>query len=732
MRFKYGLGPLFIFGLALFLRVYFSYPHVLQDGWISYQETDCWLNMRIMTLLAQHFPHMPTFDPYAFYPTGMPVGSTPFFYYLFALVAWVIGLGSPSQHLIEMVGAWLPAILGALVTIPVYLIGKELFGKRAGLIASVLIAILPGQFLWRSTLGFPDYHILEVLLTATALAFLIIALNRSGKQKWICSSLAGISLGLYLLTWTGGVLFVLIIFIAIVLQTIINHLRGKSNVQLCITSIAAFAAALIVVLLGGYGVKAMPVLSLIIGITVFAGAWVLSTTGKKMPRLLYPVLLVLIGLGIAGLLSLIQLRTTTRGDITLLKDLLISLGRFRATGGMLTVAEAKGITIDTIWSYFALCFYIGLAALALVAYQAIKELNAGKILLTIWSIVILVATFQQNRFGYYLAVPIALLTAYMCAKAIEYVHSIVPKGKENRALMRRKGKRKKDKKAVKRRKFNPQLAYSLLSVLIVGLVVFLPNVLLAVDRGRADTGMDADWHSSLVWLRANTPEPLSNSTYTEIVSSDYTYPESSYGVMSWWDYGYWITYVAHRIPNANPGGMGYVDAGLFFTAQSEDEANAILDRLGTRYIIIDAAMATGKFYAMAVWADKNASDYMATYYYSDKDGLLQPTMLLLPVYYQSMCSRLYNFDGKVVTPSQVLAVLAQPQQVQGNTIMVIKDVKQYSTYGEAQAFITSNPNYFIAGQSFSQSIVPLEPLDSYSLVYSNGSIKIFEHAKDQR
>ena len=30
--------------------------------------------------------------------------------------------------------------------------------------------------------------------------------------------------------------------------------------------------------------------------------------------------------------------------------------------------------------------------------------------------------------------------------------------------------------------------------------------------------------------------------------STFTYPNTSYGVMSWWDYGHLITYIAHRIP----------------------------------------------------------------------------------------------------------------------------------------------------------------------------------------
>jgi len=64
--------------------------------------------------------------------------------------------------------------------------------------------------------------------------------------------------------------------------------------------------------------------------------------------------------------------------------------------------------------------------------------------------------------------------------------------------------------------------------------------------------------SSLTWLRENTQDPFGNPNfYYELreplpPGESYDYPESAYGVMAWWDYGYWISRIAHRLPNANP------------------------------------------------------------------------------------------------------------------------------------------------------------------------------------
>ena len=718
-KLKYPLLIAGIFAVALFLRTYFPYHNVFQGDWVNYQETDCWYNMRVITNLAQHFPHMMPFDPYAFSPSGILVSNPPVFYYLFAFIAWAIGLGHPALHTIEMVGAYLPAIIGALVTIPVFFAAKELFNKQAGLLAAAIIAIIPGQFLWRGMLGFPDYHILEALLSTTVILFLIMALRRTGRMQWVFSILAGIFLALYHLAWAGAALFIFIIFIFILIQSIINHFKGKSNTELGMMGAITFGVALIIVWLSGYRLLHMQIYPMAIAAMASAGIWLFSRIAAKSPKYLYPITLAIFGLGGLGLFSIIFPTTF---------DLILSpFGIFKQSGGMLTIAEAKGMTLGSTWSLFALCSYTALASLVVLAYLAVKENDAGKSLLVTWGLILLAASFRQNRFAYYLAIPVALLSAYLCCKIIEYVRHLAPIRREQRAEFRRKSKRKKDKKKQRKRGRNPQTTYTIAAALVIALAIFIPLVPMSIDRVSANTGLSSDWRNALVWLGNNTPEPLPDYPYYGNMPKLGDYTQAGYGIMSWWDYGYWISYISHRIPNANPSQMGAKDAGLFFTSGNESESNEMLDNLGSKYIIIDDAMAIGKFYAMAVWAGKNASDYMSLYYYTDKDGLLQPTMLLLPAYYKTMCSRLYNFDGKAVTPSQVLAVLAQPQQAQGNTIMVIKDVKKYSTYGEAQAFITSNPNYFIAGQSFSQSIVPLEPLSSYSLVYTNNTMKIFEY-----
>ncbi|PYZ02606.1 hypothetical protein C8039_02220 [Halogeometricum sp. wsp3] len=59
-------------------------------------------------------------------------------------------------------------------------------------------------------------------------------------------------------------------------------------------------------------------------------------------------------------------------------------------------------------------------------------------------------------------------------------------------------------------------------------------------------------------------------------TDDFQYADGSYGILSWWDYGHWITVQGERIPNANPFQKG-APAVALPVAQNETQADNILD-----------------------------------------------------------------------------------------------------------------------------------------------------------
>ena len=65
---------------------------------------------------------------------------------------------------------------------------------------------------------------------------------------------------------------------------------------------------------------------------------------------------------------------------------------------------------------FSLMGYVWLFALPVMAYIAVNQNSMEKLLLVVWTIVLLWALVQQNRFSYYFIVPLVILTSWAFMK----------------------------------------------------------------------------------------------------------------------------------------------------------------------------------------------------------------------------------------------------------------------------------------------------------------------------
>jgi len=767
-RFHYGLIAGIIvalfFGVALYLRVVLPYDQVFVGDWIKFTGVDASFFMRSVDNLVHNFPHLNSFDPYILYPGGGGPGSRTFFVYFLAGITWLVGLGSPSQHTVDIVGVYFPAVLGALTVIPVYFIGKALLSRWAGVIAAGLIAIFPGEFLGRSILGFTDYHAAEVLFTTIAMLFLILAVKsatQSGMtlknvESWdwgtiskpfIYSLLAGIFLGIYFLTWAGALLFVFIIFAYLVVQFIIDHLKSRSTDYLCFVSTITFLVALLMFLLASP--DKMHLVSLIIAILVpvaLAGlARLIANRGIK--PIFYPV--AILGLGLASLAIFYIVSPS------LLRTMTVNLSIFRWPIGT-TVLEMNPLlfpggnfSLAVAWGNFTTSFFLSFITLGILVYSAVKRGEPDKTLLIIWSLVILAATLSMRRFAYYFVVNVALLTGYLSWLALEFSGFREKKAEPAEALR----ETKKEAKLKKRR--SPRSASWLnkgLGIIVVFFLVFFPNIGKAVDTASSPRFAPSDaWCESLSWMRDNTPDPFGNPDFYYAIyeppppGESYDYPQTAYGVTAWWDYGYWIIRIGHRIPTSSPG-SGNKGEASFFAAQDEVSANDIMDkRWGSKYVIVDydLVMPLRKFHAVATLSH-SSPDKFYDVYYQPKDSRLEPVILFHPEYYRSLAIRLYNFDGKQVTPrSSIVISFEEKISRDGQPYKEITSAKSFPSYEGAEAYISSqeSSNYRIVNDNPFASPVPLQALEHYKLVYGSESsmvipdgklipeVKIFEHIK---
>jgi len=757
-----------LFGISLYIRIALPYDQIFINDWVWFRETDAYYHMRQIETLVHNFPHFNVFDPYMLYPGGAVGLAQPFFDWFIAGIVRLVSLGTPTLYFMEKVAAYMPAILGTLTLIPVYFIGKELFNRWAGIIAAAMVVILPGEFLHRSLLGFTDHHVAEVLFSTVSILFLIMAIKRAREREisfshllsrdWstitkplIYTLLAGIFLGIYLLTWRGGLLFIFIIFAYLVVQFIVDHLRHKSSDYLCIIGTPLFLVAFLMLLpvLGGGTQDMIYRASMSVAILVPIALTFISRfmAGKALKPFYYPLaLLALLGIGLAVLHAV---------NPSLFQSMLSQFGIFTPGGAALTVMEVEPLlfpgrefSFQTAWANFTTSFFIAFISFVMLAFVLVKERSADKTLFLVWSIVVLLAVLGQRRFGYYYAVNVALLTGYFSWKMLDLagLNKLLARSKEVVTTVKKFKKREKRAREKAKPKTFMQPKGAWIRVIVVGIaiffLVFFPNIGRVEVLAGQQYIMTTGWYNSMLWLKDNSPEPFGDPDfYYEIYPprDEFEYPDTAYGVMSWWDYGYFIMQLAHRIPIANPTQARAAVAGQFFTAQNETSANEIADEFGVKYVVIDNAMATGKFYAMVDWAGGNLSDFYDYYYQQTQDGG-QWGMLYHPGYYNSTVARLYQFNGQAVVPTESLVISYQERSAgEGVSYKEITNGWTFPTYEEAQAFVgnQTSGNYQIVGTNPSVSPVPLEELNSYELVYPTGNItnagdiKIFKYLGSQ-
>ncbi len=793
------------FGLALWLRISPPFDKIFTGAGIRYATVDAYYHMTVVDNLAHNFPKLTPLLPYLLYPGGQGSPAVYFFVWLLSAVIWIASLGNPSEHIVDVISVYYPAVLGALTVIPVYFIGKALMGRWAGIIAAALIAILPGEFLGRSILGSTDQHVAESLYTAVTMLFLILAVKTAGEKKlsyanfrrpdWasmakplLFSLLAGFFLGIYLLTWFGALFFVFIIFLYFVIQLFIGHLRRESTEYLGMVSLIVFLVAALMFLPARHDSLNLSALIIACIFPPVLNGISRTMANRQLKPIYFP--LTVVGLGLAGLAGLYLVAPS------LFRLMLESFGIFHPTGASLTTLEMQPIlkpsgtfTLALVWGNFTVSFFLSLIGLLLLIYMVVRRGEADKSLLLVWSLVTLAATIGQRRFAYYYAVNAAVLTGFISAWVFEQcgitklsspkeknffalVMGIVATlflipvfisgflntftwlgipalivffvalyiGQKDQVRHRGTSKRPAPSKSefhINRLNFNTAHINLVFSLFMVFTVVFFPTIRPAIDTANGASFAPSDgWMESLTWMRNNTPEPFGNPDfYYQLAPANMSYPESAYGVLSWWDYGYWITRIARRIPNVNPSQDPVLQkkVATIFTSLNETQANEIATELGTAYVIIDDQTALGKFWAVATWAGKSPAEFSDVYYLPQQNQLT-PVQLFYPEYYRSLVIRLYNFDGKAfdgrsptsnetgTSQNQTFVISYEDRKTSdGIPFKLVTSAESFDNYEAAEAFRISknSTSYRIVGVNPFLSPVPLDAVQDYKPVFSS-------------
>ncbi|MFB6308019.1 MAG: oligosaccharyl transferase, archaeosortase A system-associated, partial [Haloarculaceae archaeon] len=680
-----------------------SWQNFVVDGQVLFSGNDAWYHYRTVTYTVRHWPETMPFDPWTHFPIGTSSGQFgTFFDQIIATGALIVGLGSPDQGTIAMTHLFAPAIFGVAAGIPAYFIGRRLGGRVGGLTALAVLAFSSGGFLARSTVGFSDHQVAEALFQTLGVLGIMVAVGVAERDRPIYeqfldrdiealratvgwSVLGGFAVALYLWVWPPGVLLLGILGVYFLVRLSIEHLRDGTPEHTAIAGTISMTATGIFALASIHSFRITAtdpsLLQPLLAFGVAAGcvfmAWLSRYWEQEsLDARYYPAAvggIIVVGTGLVAVL-LPDLYGFFVNNVTRVIGLTTS-----PTAG--TVGEAQPLRRPArLFRTNGLAVFLAaIGAVAILVEQWLSDdPSAEQLLVVVWAVFLTLATFTQARFAYYLVFPIAVLSGLVVGRVFSWADISF--------------------------RTDDIAAYQVLTFVAVLFAVVAPMFLVApspVAAGNSGPGQGVQgWNGALDWMEENTPEEgefggASNQLEyygTYQTTDDYDYQEGQYGVMSWWDYGHWITVNGERIPNANPFQQGSGVAANFLLAPNETQANNVLDETDeddakTRYVAVDWKMVNvygqygGKFFAPPEFYDVSnvtQSDYYRGVTYQTQRGNLR-FYSQEQAYYNTTVVRLYRYHGSAVEPQPVVFDWSYAQTRGGGQARVVPPQEPNST-----------------------------------------------------
>jgi len=729
----------------MFLNRIRTWGRFVQDGEVLFRGNDPWYHYRQVSYTVEHWPSTMPFDPWTYFPNGNASGQFgTLFDQLIATVALVIGLGNPDQNTVALVTLVSPVLFAVLVAVPVYYIGKRLGGRLGGVVAVTVLALASGRFLTLTLVGFPDHHVAETLFQSVAILGVMVALSVAARDKPIYEQvraldvdplrgplgwgvLAGISITLYLWVWPFGALLLGILGVFFVVQICVEFVRGESPEHTAFVGAVALSATGVLALAStdtaGFVPSELSLLQPTMALAVAVGCvfmgWLARTWEKRdLPTLGYPAaILATVVTGIVAVALLApDLFETFYNNIVRVFGFWID-----PTETGRTVAEVQPLPrLGLLFENYGFAIIIAAGAALWILGRTLfgRRVPPEQTLVVVWGLLIGIATVTQQRFGYYLIVPVAVLAGYAVGELFRWLDL----------------------------SFDPDDVefYQVVSVAAVILVIVVPLVIgssTALQAASANgPGQDVQaWSESLDWMQENTPQEglyADGSTNLSFYGTydrtdDFEYEPGAYGVISWWDYGHWITQLGKRIPHANPHQQGANTVANYLLAGSEEQADDALEQIDedersqNRYVVVDWKMANshtsqeflflnrrwgqrpnGKFFAPIQFYDAGevqSSDYFGTLYYESPQLGFGSFNYHKQAYYETQVVRLYRYHGSAAEPRPVVLEWAIGER-QGRQLPMTSPgtpddpvLNEFDTIAQARAYVENNTNARVGG-----------------------------------
>jgi len=457
---------------------------------------------------------------------------------------------------------YFPAFMGGASVFAIYLVGKETLDRRCGLIAAFFLAFNPG-FMQRTTAGFFDNETIGVFASLMTFYFFIKTI-RTGKI--VHAFLGGMFLGYLALSW-GGFNFVYLI-LPLVCGLMILLKKYDSNMLIAYAGIEGIG--LLIFALGNNfhfdtfftSIELGGIFYFSIFLIIFH---LLYTKRGDYPRV-YDGLINTVKWGLIPVIFVGAVIIWVAPDLipfgfgNRLLSVLSPLFR-ESLNLVASVAEH----MPSAWSVFYYNTLIPLMLLPLGLFFLFKRANFADVLLLTFLILIFYFTGSMIRIILLFAPAACLVGAYGLVNILKIFGSFYG---EQRAGISRKRKRQ-----VKRMIGKSEIGavYFIVGIMCIAQVMHASNIAITQLSQSQITpgGQIHDWEESLTWMKTNLP--------------------GTTVVVSWWDYGYWLTPIGNMTTVNDNGTINQTRIGMTGMAlmqTNEIYSAKVFKRLQADYVLV--------------------------------------------------------------------------------------------------------------------------------------------------
>lgn len=549
-------------------------------------------------------------DPFSWYPFGRYWGGsqyigTPISALILYRLLRLFGLDIP----LTTVAYFTPALLGALSSLAIYFLGKELANKRVGLISGFVLAISPAH-IQRTNVGFFDNEALGILLLILVCYFFMRALRTGSLLSGLMS---GFCLGILGCSW--GAFRYPVLLIALFAFILILFRKDSSRLLTAYASTMLVAFSIVVAvprtgpteLLSSHALGAFAIFALLIFMHEYR--YVRQFITDK--QFIYALQGTALTAGIMVAVVTAVLWYTENLEFLGAKFLSVVLPMFREDVPILASVSEHLILS---WSNLFENIYVTAFFFPVGFYYVYRAPTERNIFILTFAFTALYFAGSMVRLLLILAPAAALIVG----KAID--ETLIPFAltfQERFALSKRKAR-------VSTAIGNEHVAVAFALIGAILLLVLVHGMENATEKASppaitttfptqtGGTVSYGDWQETLMWIDRNVAE---------------------YGVIaSWWDYGYWITVNSNATTIADNATINSTQIGNIglMMMYSPLEALKIAKAYDVKYFLINLASGVpgwGSDLGKAIWmirigsASANMGDLDVDDYYSEDEGL---------------------------------------------------------------------------------------------------------------